>query len=129
MLGAGITQSLRAGRSGDRIPVGGEIYRTRPDLPWGPPSLMYSEYRVSPGGKADGAWSWPTTPSSAEVKERVELYLYFMWAFVACSRVNCTFMDSCLPTSTHIVTESRAAKGGRLQHVADLHKDKVVFRV
>jgi hypothetical protein len=24
---------LRAGRSGDRIPVGGEIFRTRPDQP------------------------------------------------------------------------------------------------
>jgi hypothetical protein len=31
-------------------------------------------------------------PSSAEVKERVELYLYSpLWAFMACSRVNFTF--------------------------------------
>ena len=31
-------------------------------------------------------------PSRAEVKERVELYLYFpSWTFVACSRVNITF--------------------------------------
>jgi len=27
-------------------------------------------------GKAAGAWRWPPTPSSAEVKERVALYLY-----------------------------------------------------
>jgi hypothetical protein len=27
-------------------------------------------------GKASGSWLWPPTPSSAEVKERVELYLY-----------------------------------------------------
>jgi hypothetical protein len=27
-------------------------------------------------GKAAGAWRWPPTPSSAEVKESVELYVY-----------------------------------------------------
>jgi hypothetical protein len=32
----------RAGGSGDRIPVGGEIFRTRPDWPWGPPILVYN---------------------------------------------------------------------------------------
>jgi hypothetical protein len=30
-------------------------------------------------------------PSSAEVKERVEPYLYSPFTFVACSRVNMTF--------------------------------------
>jgi hypothetical protein len=31
-------------------------------------------------------------PSSAEVKERIELYIYsLLWAFVAFSRVNFTF--------------------------------------
>jgi hypothetical protein len=29
-----------------------------------------------PGGKSAGPWRWPPTPSSDEVKERVELYLY-----------------------------------------------------
>jgi hypothetical protein len=29
-----------------------------------------------PGGKAAGAWNWPLTPSSAEIKEWVELYLH-----------------------------------------------------
>ena len=35
---------------------GGEIFRIRPDRPWGPLSLLYNEYRVFPGGKAAGAW-------------------------------------------------------------------------
>ena len=36
-------------------PDGDEIFPTRPDPPWGLPSLLYSGYRV-PGGKEAGAW-------------------------------------------------------------------------
>ena len=37
-----------------------------------------------PGCKAAGAWRWPPTPTSADVKERVELYLYTpTWALAA----------------------------------------------
>ena len=57
-------------------PGGGEIFRSRPDRPWGTPSLLYNGYRVIPGDKVAGAWRWPPTSSSARVKERVELYLY-----------------------------------------------------
>ena len=45
--------SLRTGRSGDRISVWddiGETFRTRPDRPWGPPNLLHNGYRVFPGG-------------------------------------------------------------------------------
>jgi hypothetical protein len=35
---------------------GGEIFHTRPERPWGPPSLLYNGYRVFSGGKAAGAW-------------------------------------------------------------------------
>ena len=54
----------------------GEIFRTCPDRPGGLPSLLYNGYTVFIGGKAAGAWLWPPTPSSADVKERVDLYLY-----------------------------------------------------
>jgi hypothetical protein len=37
-------------------PGGGEIFRTRPDQPWRPPSLLYNGYRVFPGGEAVEAW-------------------------------------------------------------------------
>jgi hypothetical protein len=57
-------------------PGGGEIFLTCPDRPWGAPSLLYNGYRVFPGGKAAGAWRLQPTPSSAEIKERVVLYLY-----------------------------------------------------
>jgi len=49
----------------------GRDFPHRPDCPWNPPSLLYERYPVFPGGKGAGAWRWPTTPSSAEVKERV----------------------------------------------------------
>jgi len=53
-----------------------EIYRTRPDRPWVPPSLLYHKYRVFPGVKRSGRGVDHPTLSSAEIQERVELYLY-----------------------------------------------------
>jgi hypothetical protein len=49
----------------------------RPDRPWGPPSLLYIGYQVSfPVVKRSGRGSNHPPQSSAEVNERVELYLY-----------------------------------------------------
>ena len=67
---------LRAGQSGDRFPVGGEIFRSRPDRRWGPPSLLYSGYQASYlGVKRPGRGVDHPLSSSTEIKERVELYL------------------------------------------------------
>jgi len=52
------------------------IFCPRPDRAGGSPSLPYDGYRFFHGRKAAGAWRLPPTPSSAEVKERVELCLY-----------------------------------------------------
>jgi hypothetical protein len=58
-------------------PAGGEIFRTCPDRAWGPPNLLYNGSRVFPGGKErPGRDADPSPPSTAEVKNRVELYLY-----------------------------------------------------
>ena len=49
--------ATRYGLDGPGIePWGEEIFRTRPDRPWGPPSLLYNGYRVFPRDKAAGAW-------------------------------------------------------------------------
>jgi hypothetical protein len=46
----------------------GEIVRTCPDRPWGPPSLLYNGYQVFPGGKERlGRDADPSPPSSAVV--------------------------------------------------------------
>jgi len=56
---------------------GGEIFRTRPDRPWGPPSPSYTMGTGSfPVVKRPGRGVDHPPPSSAEVIERVELYLY-----------------------------------------------------
>jgi hypothetical protein len=70
----GIETTIRDGRFGDRTAVRGRIFLTPPDRNCGPPSLLYSVYRVFTGGKAAGAWRSPPTLTSAEIKETVYLY-------------------------------------------------------
>ena len=58
-------------------PGGGEIFRTRPDRLWGPPSFLYYRHRVSfLGVKQSARGVYHPPPFSAEVKERVELQLF-----------------------------------------------------
>ena len=48
----------------------GEIFRTCPDWPWGPPSLLYNGYRVFPRGKVRlGRAAGHSPHSSAAVME------------------------------------------------------------
>jgi len=66
---SGYSDWLRAGRSGDRIPVGGDIFHTCPDLgPTQPPVqwvLGLSRVKKRPGRGAD-----PSPPSTAVVKRK-----------------------------------------------------------
>ena len=57
---------------------GDEILRKRPERPRGPPSLLDNGYRASfPRIKQSVGVVDNTPPSSTDVKERVEIYLYF----------------------------------------------------
>jgi hypothetical protein len=71
--GAGIAQLVLQLATGWTVrgsnPGGGEIFRTRPDCPWGPPGLLYNGYRVFPGIKRLGRGADHPPPSSAEVKK------------------------------------------------------------
>jgi len=72
---AGITQSIWLA-TGLKVwvsnPGGGQIFRTRPDRLWSPPSFLYNGYRLK---RPRRCVDHPPT-SSAEVKVRVVLYPY-----------------------------------------------------
>ena len=72
------SDSLRTGRSGDQILMGRHF--PHPSRSTVGPTLPSIEWVLCPlpGGKAVGVWRWPPIPSSAEVKERVELYLILL---------------------------------------------------
>jgi len=55
----------------------GEVFSTCPDRPWGPRSLLYTMGTGSFSGvkRSEHDVDHPP-PSSAQVKERVEVYLY-----------------------------------------------------
>jgi hypothetical protein len=58
-------------------PSGGEIFRTCPDRPWGPPNLLYNGYHVFLGGrKSPGSDADPSPLLVLRSKNRVQLYLY-----------------------------------------------------
>jgi len=98
---------LRAGGSRDRIPVGGEILRTCPDRPWEPPSLLYNEYRVFPGGKKrPGRDADPSPTSSAVGHERVELYLYSPYGPYGLYRASVPVQACTLPYFLYMVRMS-----------------------
>jgi hypothetical protein len=100
LVGPGSRHHPRAphwpGRPGD-LPGGGgvEIFRPHSDRPWGPtqpPVRLVSG--LFPKGKSGRDVAFNHRPSSAEVKERVELYLYSpsgpSWPVL---RVNFTFIE------------------------------------
>jgi hypothetical protein len=76
-VGVGRDSSFRiATRFRESNPGAGEIFRTSPDILWVAPSVLYNGYRVSFLGEVrPGRGDDHAPPSSAEVKETVELYV------------------------------------------------------
>ena len=76
----GIAQSVQRLAAGwivwESNPGRGEMFRTRPDQPWSQPSHLRNWYRVIHGVKRPGNGINHPPTSSADVKERVQLYLY-----------------------------------------------------
>jgi hypothetical protein len=72
------------------IPGGGRDFHRLSIPALEPTQLLVKEVQLHfTGRKAAGAWRWLPTLSSAEVKERVELYIYS--PFRDCSRVEILF--------------------------------------
>ena len=73
-------ERTREGIQGEKKFRWDEILRTRPDRPWGPPSLLQNGYRVSTRGvKWSGTSLDHPLTSSAEDKEKLELCLYSLF--------------------------------------------------
>jgi hypothetical protein len=71
------SDSLRAGLSRDRIPVGERYSAPVQNGPGAHPASYTPDTGSFPGSKRAGRGSDQPPPSSSEVKERVALYLYF----------------------------------------------------
>jgi len=63
-------------------PVGGEIFRTRPEWPCSPPSLLYNGYRVFPGVKRPGC-GVTTHPQLLPKLKKPYVHVLTLWAFMA----------------------------------------------
>ena len=73
-------------------PGGGEIFRTCPDRPWVPPSLLYNGYRVFPGSnerpRSDADHS---PPFSAAVKKEYSYTSTVPVGRTACTEPQCLY--------------------------------------
>jgi hypothetical protein len=75
-FGSRYSDSLRAGRSGDRIPVGARFSATIQTDPGAHPASCTMGTESFPGVKRPGRGVDHPPSSSAQVKERVDLYVY-----------------------------------------------------
>jgi hypothetical protein len=73
-------------------PGGGEIFRTCPNRPWGPPILLYNGYRVFPGGKERPGRDADPSPHSSAVVMKVYSYTFTPpMGRTACTEPQCLY--------------------------------------
>jgi len=85
------SDSLRAGRSGDRMPMAARFSAPVVSCPGAHPASYTMGTGSFLGVRRPGRGVDHPPTSSAEVKGKVEPYPYSLWAFLACSRVTFTF--------------------------------------
>ena len=84
--------------------MGGEIFRTSPDRPWSPPSLLYNWYRVFPEGKErPGRDADPSPPSTAVGHGRAELHLCSPYGPYGLYRVSVPVQSLSACTRVHFI--------------------------
>jgi len=72
-------------------PGGGEIFRTCPDRPWGPSSLLYNGYRVLIELRSGRSVTLSPHLFKCRGQEIVELYLYSPMGRTACTEPQCLY--------------------------------------
>jgi hypothetical protein len=83
---------VQTGQSADRLPFWGEIFRTHPDRPWGPSSILYNAHRVSFRGTKRPGRPFTTRPHLASsLKKEYRYSSTPLCAFVVYSTVTFTF--------------------------------------
>jgi len=73
-------------------PGGGEVSCTHSDWSWDLPSHLYNRTGSFPGVKQPGHGIYHPPPSSGKVEESSIINLLLLWALMACSRVDFTFL-------------------------------------
>ena len=91
-----VSDSLRVGSSGDRIPVGVKLSAPPQTGPGAHPSLLYYGYQVSFSvGKRSGRGVDYPPQLAPRIKKEYSYTLNPLWAFVVCFRLKSIFPTMC----------------------------------
>jgi len=112
------SDSLRTGGSGIESRWEGEVFRSRPDRPWGPPSLLYMGTVSFPGVKRPGVVLTTHPHLAPRLKKGRAIHLLPLWAFVVCWRENTVFPAGSLSPSDDSSTAQTTLR--RVRHTDQL---------